>query len=131
MRVQPCLPSSLACAKLTNAVLPVSLPGSVISDWLASWATLSEMPQAERLALIVEENEWKNSLVMWMFPESVQQALPHWVHTWLRCWILCAAVYFGVGAAWSYYTYWCLGDILFKPGTIPAFKDVWEQIKVN
>mmetsp|Transcript_80583 Transcript_80583/g.163938 ORF Transcript_80583/g.163938 Transcript_80583/m.163938 type:complete len:344 (-) Transcript_80583:306-1337(-) len=102
-----------------------------IYDWLASWATLSGMPKEERLALILEENEWKNSLVMWMFPQSVQDALPHWTQTWLRCWILCCAVYFGVGAVWAYYTYYCFGDVLFKPGCIPAFKDVWEQIKVS
>jgi len=89
------------------------------------------MPQEERLALILEENEWKNSLVMWMFPQSVQDQMPHWVQTWLRCWILCAAVYFGVGLVWCYYTYYAFGDVLFEPGTIPAWKDVSEQMKVS
>lgn len=100
-------------------------------DWWASTAPLRDMPKAERLRLITEENEWKNSLVMWMFPQTWRDAMPHVVQTWLRCWILCAAVYFGVGAIWSYYTYFCFGDVLFTPGTIPAFKDVAEQMKVG
>lgn len=89
------------------------------------------MPKAERLQLLKEENEWKNTFVMWMFPDSVRAELPHMIQTWLRCWILCAAVYFGVGGLWCYYTYFCFGDKLFAPGTIPEWKDVWEQIKVG
>jgi len=89
------------------------------------------MPKEERLRLLKEENEWKNDLVMWMFPDNVRDQLPHWVQTWFRCWILCAAVYFGVGGLWCYYTYYCFGDVFFKPGNIPAAKDIWEQIKVS
>lgn len=89
------------------------------------------MPKEERLRLLVEENKWKNDLVMWMFPDSVREALPHFWQTWLRCWILCMAVYYGVGGLWCYYTYFCFGDKLFAPGTIPEFKDIAEQIKVS
>ena len=89
------------------------------------------MPQAERLRLILEENEGKNSLVRGVFPDSLVAKIPHFWQTWLRCWILCMAVYFGVGALWCYYTYFCFGDKLFTPGTIPAFKDIAEQIKVS
>lgn len=110
--------------------LPAS-PRSQIKDWLRSFAPLSGMPKAERMSLLRQENQWKNELVMWMFPDSVRAQLPHAVQTWLRCWILCAAVYFIVGGAWAYYTYFCFGDILFKPGTMPGQKDVFEQIKVS
>lgn len=89
------------------------------------------MPLAERMSLLKHENQWKNELVMWMFPDNVRAQLPHAVQTWLRCWILCAAVYFIVGGAWAYYTYFCFGDILFKPGTMPGQTDVFEQIKVR
>lgn len=89
------------------------------------------MPKEERLRLLFEEDVWKNSLVMWMFPDSVRDATPHIVQTWLRNWILCAFVYYVIGAVWFYYTYFCFGDYFFKPGTIPELKDVWEQIKVG
>lgn len=102
-----------------------------VATWLESWAPLRGMPKAERLRLMHEENEWKNSLVMWAFPDSAREAMPHFVQTWVRCWILCAAVYYLLGAAWCYYTYFCFGEQLFKPGTIPGFKDIWEQIKVG
>jgi lathosterol oxidase len=102
-----------------------------ILGWFDSWATLKDMPQSERLQLLIEENKWKNSLVMWLFPQALQDAMPHVVQTWLRCWILCAAVYFGVGAIWAYYGYFCFGDKLYAPGAIPAWKDVAEQMKVS
>jgi hypothetical protein len=89
------------------------------------------MPQSERLRLILEENEWKNTLVMGFFPESLVAKIPHFWQTWLRCWILCMAVYYSVGSLWCYYTYFCFGDKLFAPGTIPAFRDIAEQIKVR
>lgn len=91
---------------------------------------MADMPKAERLQLMKEENEWKNSLVMWMFP-SVREKLPDFVQAWLRCWILCLAVYTGVGGLWVYYTYFCFGDLLFAPGTIPGLKDVMEQVWVS
>lgn len=92
---------------------------------------MKDMPKEERMRLLYDENEWKNSLVMWIFPQHIRDQLPHFVQTWLRCWILCAAVYFGVGGLWCYYTYFCFGDKLFKAGTIPQFKDMLQQIKVR
>lgn len=41
------------------------------------------------------------------------------------------AVYFGVGLIWCYYAYFCYGEVLFTPGTIPGLKDVAEQMKVS
>ena len=32
----------------------------------------------ERLAQMYAENEWKNSLVMWVLPDSWRAAMPHW-----------------------------------------------------
>ncbi|GIL64206.1 hypothetical protein Vafri_18180 [Volvox africanus] len=109
-------------------------PGPLLSgvqDWFASFATLADMPKEERLRLLKEENEWKNRLVMWLFPNSIRERIPHFWQTWCRCYLLCAAVYFLVGAIWSYYIYFCFGDKLFTPETIPAFKDVAEQIRVS
>lgn len=53
------------------------------------------------------------------------------LQSWIRNFVLCAAVYFGIGAAWSYYIYYCFGHALFRPGGIPQFKDVFEQMKVQ
>lgn len=89
------------------------------------------MPKEERLQLLVEENQWKNDISLGFLPQHMQAAMPHFVQTWLRCFILCAAVYFTMSALWTYYIYYCFGDKLFQPGTIPAIKDVLEQMKVR
>lgn len=102
-----------------------------LSSWLSSWAPLRDMPKAERMQLLLEENIWKNDLVMWMFPQAFRDATPHLFHTWLRCWILCQAVYFVVGGLWSYYIYFCFGDVLFPPAGMPGWSEVTEQIKVS
>jgi len=99
--------------------------------WLQSWAPMRDMPQAERLQLLLEENQWKNDLVMWVFPPQLRAAMPHFVQTWVRCGLLCAAVYMAMSCLWTYYIYYCFGDKLFQPGKIPAFKDVLEQLKVG
>jgi len=39
-------------------------------------------------------------------------------------------LYFGVGAAWAYYCYYCFGDRLYPPGHIPTMPDMVEQMKV-
>ena len=119
------------CITLKPLLLLLLLPRRSLRSWLSSWATLSSMPKEERLRLLREENAWKNDLVMWAFPDSVRAQLPHFVQTWLRCWILCAAVYFGEGGLWCYYTYFCFGDVFFKPGTIPGTADILEQMKVG
>lgn len=89
------------------------------------------MPHAERVQLMLEENQWKNSLFTWILPTGLVQVMPHWVQTWYRNWIAVQLVYFIVGALWCYYTYFCFGDVLFAPGTIPSWKDVAEQMKVS
>lgn len=89
------------------------------------------MPQEERLSLLTEENKWKNDLCLAFLPEGMRAAMPHFLQTWLRCFVLCAAVYFTMSAMWTYYIYFCFGDKLFKPGTIPALSDVMEQMKVG
>lgn len=103
------------------------------ADWLQSLLSAPEanMPKSVRLQLLYEENVWKNSLVMWMFPGSLVSILPHFWQTWLRNMVFCGAVYFVVGGLWAYYIYFCFGDKLFKPGCMPAFADVFEQIKVS
>jgi lathosterol oxidase len=52
------------------------------------------------------------------------------LQSWLRCWIACVGLYFGVGGVWVYYTYFAFGAIFFKPGQIPKFGDIFEQMKV-
>lgn len=99
--------------------------------WFDSFATEKDMPVQERLRLMKEENTWKNSLVMGMFPDKVRQALPHMVQTWLRNFIFCALVYVGVGGLWSYYIYFCFGDKFFPPNGTPSSLDILEQMRVS
>ena len=88
------------------------------------------MPRAERLALLVEENAWKNQLVMWAFPQHVRDATPQLLQTWLRCAVLACALYLSVGAAWAWYAYVCFGDKLYGD-RIPGVGDMLEQVKVS
>lgn len=39
-------------------------------------------------------------------------------------------LYFGVGAAWAYYCYYCFGDRLYPPGHTPTVRATLEQMKV-
>lgn len=87
-------------------------------------------PKAERLAQMYAENEWKNSLVMWVLPEPWRAAMPHWVQSWFRCWLMASLIYFGLGSLWSYYVYFCYGDRLYKPGEIPTVRACMEQMWV-
>lgn len=89
------------------------------------------MPKEERLRLLKEENEFLNSLIVGLLPQQLVGQLPHFYQTWLRNYVATMFVYFGVCGAWCYYAYWCFGKELYKPGTIPAFKDVAEQMKVG
>lgn len=90
----------------------------------------AQFDREQNLRRIFEENEWKNSLVMWVLPERVRDVMPHWAQSWFRCWFLCAILYFGVSGAWAYYTYVCFGDRLYPPGHIPGAADILEQIKI-
>lgn len=52
------------------------------------------------------------------------------LQSWLRNWIMVALLYYALGGAWVYYTYFTFGDQLFKPGEIPTVGAVLEQMKV-
>ena len=42
------------------------------------------------------------------------------VQTWLRCWLMCMVLYFGVGGLWAYYTYYAFGEpSSLSPGVGP------------
>lgn len=56
--------------------------------------------------------------------------MPRMVHSWLRNYLACMAMYFAVGSMWVYYIYWCFGNVFFGPGKIPGVSDVFEQIRV-
>lgn len=128
-----CLFFTLPAATRGAATLPPPHSTDTGSGvWEALFAAPeANMPQAERRELLVEENAWKNDLVMWMFPASLRESTPQWVHSYLRCLIMTYAVYLGVGAAWVYYAYVCFGDKLYAPGTIPARADILAQVKVR
>ncbi len=98
--------------------------------WLFG-APQRHMPKEERLRLLVEENAWKNSLLAFATPRWIRDSTPQLVQTYWRCLLLASAIYLLIGAVWVYYAYFALGDVLFKPGTIPSRTDVWEQIKVS
>ena len=53
------------------------------------------------------------------------------MHSWLRNWVACQALYFTVSGAWVYYAYWCFGRFLYKPGHIPPQEAVTEQAWVS
>ena len=53
------------------------------------------------------------------------------VASWLRNYIATLALFFGVGAVWSYYIYWCFGTSIFGTGNMPSVKDVSDQVKVR
>lgn len=42
-----------------------------------------------------------------------------------------AILYYVLGGVWVYYTYYAFGDQLFKPGEIPTFAAVLEQMRVR
>ena len=63
-------------------------------------------------------------------PTSKQFSL-RMLQSWIRNFLLCAAVYYGIGAVWSLYIYICFGTRLFRPGGIPRVRDMVEQMKVN
>ncbi len=57
--------------------------------------------------------------------------MPRIVHSWLRNYLACMAMYFAVGSMWVYYIYWCFGNVFFGPGRMPGVTDVFEQIRVR
>ena len=57
--------------------------------------------------------------------------MPRMAASWLRNYIATLALYFGVGATWAYYIYWCFGQQFFGSGNMPTVKDVSDQMKVT
>jgi hypothetical protein len=77
------------------------------------------------------ENDWKNGLALWVFPDSWVAAMPRVVRAWLRCYLMCMLLYVATGAAWAYYVYGVFRRQLFGGCPTPAASDMLEQIKVN
>mmetsp|Transcript_18698 Transcript_18698/g.33360 ORF Transcript_18698/g.33360 Transcript_18698/m.33360 type:complete len:352 (-) Transcript_18698:116-1171(-) len=82
--------------------------------------------RSAKLQLLVEENVWKNSLIL---PASTR-TLPVFVQTWLRNLVVAVVIYLGLGAVWAYYVYGVFGKELFG-SAMPGFADMAEQIKVS
>lgn len=61
-------------------------------DALAWTASQHAKPRAQLLAELVEENDWKNDMVMWMLPETVQERMPRVVKAWFRCYVMAMAL---------------------------------------
>ncbi|KAI8105512.1 hypothetical protein M9434_000097 [Picochlorum sp. BPE23] len=107
-------------------------PGGIFG-FAKEWVTRAR--SAENLAMIREENDWKNSLVMWMFPEVVRESPlvknNRLVGSWLRNWLLATGLYFIVGLIWAYYCYFCFGSSLYpSKDHIPTMKAMVEQMQV-
>lgn len=92
------------------------------------------VPLSSRAQLIQElrdENDWKNGLALWVFPDSWVEAMPRVVRSWLRCYLMCMLLYVATGGAWAYYIYYAFGRQLFRGAHTPAASDMLEQIKVR
>jgi len=122
----------------TNETHAESLDTSVseqsgVFGFVKGWVTRAH--SAENLAMIREENDWKNSLVTWMLPEVVRE-FPlvknnRLVGSWLRNWLLATGLYFVVGLIWAYYCYFCFGSSLYpSKDHIPTVKAMVEQMQV-
>lgn len=119
-------------SRLSAPANATASPGSAFSPQpLMWWPSRQAKPRAQMLAEVAEENDWKNDMVMWMLPESVQQRMPRIIKSWVRCYIMAMALYMSVGLAWAYYIYYAFGKQLFAEGHIPALPDMMEQIKVS
>ena len=101
----------------------------------ASAQQRSHSDSAQRHAQLIQElrdeNDWKNGLALWVFPDSWVAAMPRVVRAWLRCYLMCMLLYVATGAAWAYYIYGVFRRQLFGGGPTPAAADMLEQIKVN
>ena len=40
----------------------------------------------------MEENDWKNDMVLWTLPQAVRAAMPRIVRAWFRCYVMCTGV---------------------------------------
>jgi lathosterol oxidase len=136
------LPQTVAFSQKTNDDLLLKDGGLVLGKD-ALWSSVTwilgggkkrtESEQALNLEHIKEENDWKNSLVTWMFPEAVQELClgNRFLGSWIRNWFLATTLYFVVGAIWAYYCYFCFGDSLYPSRDhIPSMKAMVEQMRV-
>lgn len=80
---------------------------------------------------LCDENDWKNGLALWVFPDSWVAAMPRVVRAWLRCYLMCMLLYVATGAAWAYYIYGVFRRQLFAGAHTPAAADMLEQIMVH
>ena len=88
--------------------------------------------RAERLALLLEEAQWKNKLMLgWLVPGDVQEELPLWVLTWMRNYVAGLAIYFGLCSAWCFVVYGVYGTHFYKEGEIPTFEAIRLQAWVS
>lgn len=124
----PMQPDSRLPAASNGSASPPGAYSAVPLAWAPSPHT---KPRAQLLAELVEENDWKNGMVMWILPESVRQRMPRVVKAWFRCYVMAMGLYLGLGAAWSYYIYYAFGKQLFADGNKPTVPAMLEQIKVS
>lgn len=87
-------------------------------------------PREQLLQELRDENDWKNGLALWVFPDSWVAAMPRVVRSWLRCYLLCMLLYVATGGAWAWYIYGVFRKQLFHGAHTPAASDMLEQIKV-
>jgi lathosterol oxidase len=86
----------------------------------------------EYLQLFLEETKWYNDLVLgfWL-PDSVRNAIPHNLQTWLRNYVAGCLLYFLSGGLWSLYVYTWKGDVFFPTGGMPEKEAMLLQIWVS
>lgn len=109
---------------------------------MALWRVFtSEEEQAENIARIKEENDWKNSLVLsWMLPAEESRSngrvadlvrSSRFLSSWIRNWFMATTLYFVVGGLWAYYCYYCFGDSLYESREeIPSLSAMVAQMRV-
>ncbi|BDA50276.1 probable lathosterol oxidase at C-terminar half [Coccomyxa sp. Obi] len=116
-------------ANATNEIVVDSLSVFSAASWGGRGRSKAKSKE-QTLAELREENDWKNDLILFWLPAPVRAKMPRIVHSWLRNYLACMAMYFAVGSMWVYYIYWCFGNVFFGPGKMPGVSDVFEQIKV-
>ncbi|KAK9867777.1 hypothetical protein WJX84_008157 [Apatococcus fuscideae] len=101
------------------------------TDWYPVEAPAAKTTsQALVIQQLIEENEWKNDLILGFLPTTVRERMPRIVQSWLRCYLACFLLYTITSGLWAYYIYTCFGRQLFKDGHMPAWSDMYEQLKV-
>ncbi|KAL6781587.1 Delta(7)-sterol-C5(6)-desaturase [Auxenochlorella protothecoides] len=113
---------------LDLTVSGTGIPGSVEAWGTPAPASLTR--RQEQLLEFREENAFKDNLALFWLPNEWRAAMPPYVQSWLRNWIMVAILYYVLGGVWVYYTYYAFGSQLFKPGEIPSLGAQLEQMKV-